>query len=64
MRGIFVPVIGKHYRPRVHEWSGDSNGFTTATVCCGIVAIQDKVQETNEPVSCEACLAVQRERPA
>lgn len=65
MRGIYVPSIGKAFRPHVHEWRIEYNGGTAAkTDCAGIVALVDKIAPVEDPVTCPGCLKVAQDERA
>ena len=64
MRGTYSPSVGKAYLPFVHEWPDRFIGGPAArTVCGGISAMIDRIEQTKGPVTCPACLAIKNAGP-
>jgi len=65
MRGRYVPSIEKHFRPWVHEWDTHYNGgYAARTVCGSLTACVDRVRETEDAVTCPACLEASKRKAA
>jgi len=60
MRARYVPSIQKHhFRPWVHEWPDKrfNDGNTLKNLCGSITTVVDRVVETEDAVTCLACLS-------